>query len=385
MLEINFSRHFVLVLILLSSGLIAACGGSDDSDVGIAAMTSTRERHAATLLPNGNVLVSGGRGSSTLTEIYDPSLGTWSPAGEMAQTRFGHTSVVLSSGLLLVVGGDQMMYPAWGAPWAMPIDSAELFDSSTNAWSSAGIMTYKHGVGHTGTLLQDGKVLIAGGDIEDVAGSTTERSIVAFSELYDPSTGTWSLTGDMTEPRKNHNATLMNDGSVLVSSGNSSEIYDPSTGVWSKAGEMPNDHGIGSSATLLNDGKVLIAGGGERNVDGSPMAVSHVDIYDPGTGQWSSASNMATAELDHTATLLVDGKLLIVGPSSAQTYDPDTDTWALVGDMSENRGSTHAATLLKDNTVLITGGSRVERTRYGIETSREVTASAEIYDPAKGW
>ena len=246
-------------------------------------------------------------------------------------------------------------------------------------------MTHKHGVGHTGTLLQDGRVLIAGGDIEDVAGSTTERTIVAFSELYDPSTGTWSLTGDMTEPRENHIATLLNDGSVLVTGGSSAEIYDPSTGTWSKTEQLPNDHGIGSTATALKNGKILIAGGGERNLDGSPMAVSYVDIYDQSTGKWSSVSNMAAAELNHTATLLGDGKLLIVGLSSAQIYDPDADTWTLAGDMSENRGSTHAATLLENNTVLITGGSRVERTRYGIETSREVIASAEIYDPAKGW
>jgi len=385
MLKIRFIRHFVLTLIVLSAGLIAACGGGGENDMSTASMASARERHTATLLPSGNVLVSGGRGSSTLAELYDTSLGTWSSAGDTTETRFGHTAVVLPSGLLLVAGGDHVFYPVWGAPWGRPIKSAELFDPTTSTWSSTGNMTHSHGVGHTGTLLQDGKVLITGGDIEDVAGSATDRSIVAFSELYDPSTGTWSLTGDMTEPRKHHAATLLNDGSVLVVGGNSSEIYDPSLGTWSSAGNMPNNHGIGSTATALKNGKILIVGGGERNLDGSPLAVSHVDIYDQSTGEWSSASNMAAAELDHTATLLGDGKLLIVGLISAQTYNPDTDTWTLAGDMSENRGSTHAATTLENNTILITGGSRVERTRYGIEISREVIASAEIYDPAKGW
>src|SRR5437764_8008125 len=117
---------------------------------------------------------------------------------------------------------------------------------------------------HTATLLGNGKVLVAGSDTNYVTHTTS-------AEIYDSNTGTWSLTGSMSELRDQHTATLLNSGRVLVAGGETSnaiagiataEVYNPSTGVWSPTQSMHfarRSH----TATMLSDDKVLVAGGGD--------------------------------------------------------------------------------------------------------------------------
>lgn len=116
--------------------------------------------------------------------------------------------------------------------------------------------------GHTATLLQNGKVLIAGG--------TLSSSALASAELYDPVAGTFTPTEDMTTPRRLPTATLLPDGKVLIAGGDrgdpnylqlaSAELFDPETGTFSRTGDM-NMARFGHSANLLASGKVLITGG----------------------------------------------------------------------------------------------------------------------------
>jgi len=366
------ARSSVLTLILLSTSLLVACGGGE----GFASMEEGRGQHTTTLLADGRVLVTGGRGSKALAsaEMYDLSTNLWSPAGNMSGTRYGHNATTLEDGLILVTGGD-------ATNGTKPLASAELYNPSTGTWSLTGSMNYPHGVGHTATLLSGGKILVAGGQ-SLIDGS---RRVAAFAELYDPSTGTWSLTGDMTEKRTGHKAILLKDDRVLVVGGASAEIYDPTTGAWSKAGEYSKAHKLDFAAVMLKDGRVLVSGGGEAKSYGTVASYTHTDIYDPSTGEWSTASEMNKKQREHTLSLLNDGSVLLLALKSGELYDPVTDTWSLAGVMDENRAHLHTATVLGDGTVLIVGGNRLTRDIYGGINKREGMISIELYDPAVGW
>jgi hypothetical protein len=177
--------------------------------------------------------------------------------------------------------------------------------------------------GQTATLLSDGRVLVAGGS----------------AELYDPVTGTWTATADMTEPYYGHTATLLLDGTVLVAGGDApsgpgarawphAELYDPISATWRAVASLVTPR-LESAATLLSDGRVLVSGGREHG--GADSALLHAaELYDPGTGRWFAIGDMIAAHSGHSAVLLPDGRVLIVGgessdlQASAEIYDPAT-------------------------------------------------------------
>jgi hypothetical protein len=123
-------------------------------------------------------------------------------------------------------------------------------------------------------LLANGEVLIAGGDYGDGDGASR------IAELYDPATGVFTATGNMTVGREEDTATLLPDGTVLFAGGHieretSAEIYDPVTGTFSTTGDMIVGRDL-HSATLLNSGQVLIAGG-----YGRPTNLSSAELFNP--------------------------------------------------------------------------------------------------------
>ncbi len=235
-------------------------------------LNTGRADHTATLLANGKVLVVGGEvGTDQCTnkaELYDPATGTWSDAGTSV-VCIGHTATLLANGKVLAAGG------CCGPNGKR----AELYDPATGTWSITGNLNTER-FAHTATLLSSGKVL--------VAGSFTGTGFLNSVELYDPATGTWSSTGNLNTVRALHTATLLANGQVLVAGGvndigkpfntlNSAELYDPATGTWSVTGKlnMPRDF---STATQLPNGQVLVAG------DCCGPARNSVELYDPNTG-----------------------------------------------------------------------------------------------------
>jgi hypothetical protein len=207
------------------------------------------------------------------------------------------------------------------------LTNAEVYDPVAGTFTLTGSMTVARAV-HTATLLSSGQVLIAGG--ADVNGNA-----LASAELYDPTTGTFSATGSMTAARDEHTATLLSRGEVLIAGGRyygsdgdlmslaSSELYDPVAGTFIATGTMATER-EGHTATLLPNekglvGKVLIAGG-----DDGPSVVESAELWNPGAGTFIATGHMTAARLNHTATLLSNGKVLIAGGDeigSAELYE----------------------------------------------------------------
>ena len=322
-----------------------------------------RAYHTATLLPNGQVLVTGGRGPLASCELYNPATGTWSETGSMATERSNHTAALLPDGQVLVVGNGINNSPT----------SCELYNSSTGTWSSTGGLAVAR-YAHAATLLSNGKVLVSGG-----SKSVPPYGFLASCELYDPATGLWSATGSMAATRNEHTSTLLNDGQVLVVGGNAygspstCELYDPTSGTWRVTTNLSISRRR-HTATLLLDGRVLVAGG-----DGSRESLISGELYNPSMGTWSATSNMTWGRYEHTATLLPDGQVLLaagVGDAgyliSCELYNPSTNTFA--GSPEKPERGYHTSTLLSDGQVLIAGG-------LGFSGN---LSSCQLYNPATG-
>jgi hypothetical protein len=216
--------------------------------------------------------------------------------------------------------------------------------------------------------------LIVGGS--DQGGGGSYGTGFTSAEMYDPGGGVFSATGNMSEARFGHTATLLAEGKVLIVGGlasqssnptASAELYDPATELFSPTGMMTTPR-TGHTATLLTDGRVLISGGSSI-INGQSGATSTAEIYDSRTGSFSLTGPMGTTRSWHTATLLPDGMVLVAGGGSptAELYDPPTSVFSPTGSMETER-SGHSATLLQNAMVLIAGGGL-----------RPPLASAELY------
>jgi uncharacterized delta-60 repeat protein len=192
-------------------------------------MNTARYLHTATLLPDGKVLVAAGisgindSGITNSAELYEPTTRTWIITGSLNRGRRSHTATLLPNGKVLVAGGR--------TPGGIT-NSAELYNPADGTWTVTGSMNHGR-EGHAAILLPNGKVYVSGG-----FGSS--NLALASAELYDPSTGVWTLTAPLNSPRYNHTATLLPNGQVLLAGGrddadgthylSSVELYDVGLG-----------------------------------------------------------------------------------------------------------------------------------------------------------
>jgi N-acetylneuraminic acid mutarotase len=308
------------------------------------------------------VLAAGGSGvtagKTASAELFNPNCG-WIPTGALHDARDNHTATLLSTGKVLVAGGDT---------GSAALASAELYDPGTRSWLRTGSMSVPR-ESFTATLLPNGKVLVAGGGDRYCAVACVYTS----SELYDPVSGTWSTTGSLNDVHLGSTATLLQNGRVLLAGGagaqqcmncpipvqKSAELYDPATGTWSSTGSMATGRQA-HTATLFVNGKVLVAGGGTANGNQSPTALA--EIYDPSSAMWTPTGPMMTPRVVHTATLLPNGTVLVAGGgdgsglmySSAELYSPTTGTWSFTASMRDPRWFHRA--IWMNNGVMVIGG-----------------------------
>ena len=311
-----------------------------------------------------------------------------SPAAVVWSTDSLHVATVSQTGTVTaVIEGSTWLRARFGGGQANAVITvtAPITFTATGSMSMARIF-------HTATLLPDGKVLIAGGlDRADAFGVES-----ATAELYDPASGTFARTGDMTRGRSTHTATLLSNGRVLIAGGmigtgytGTAELYDPATGTFSQTGDMRGAQAW-HEATLLKTGRVLISGGLGGYSACCPIAVTP-ELYDPATGVFTTTGTYAGVDLEREtlgligtrATLLHDGRVLLTAQPAAQVYDPVAGTFSRTGTMTTGAGgfgtpqyiSGQTATLIDDGRVLLTGGHHEDFGRF---------KSAELYDPATG-
>jgi len=254
------------------------------------------------------------------------------------------------------------------------------------AFAAAGTLGVAR-VGHSATLLPDDRVLVAGG--ADLGAATYLASV----ETWDPVAAAFTPAGDLAASRGGHTATLLPDGRVLLVGGGTgemapnqlvadAEVWDPATATSEPAGTLDRPRTL-QTATLLADGRVVIVGGFDAS-DGSIVTRSRIEIWDPATGAFSSAGALGQARYSHTATMLADGRVLIAGGvtqdgddyqllATTEIWDPASMTTSVGPTMVEGHGN-HTTTLLADGRILVIGGLR----------SQTEFAGAEILDPVTG-
>jgi len=371
-------RSLCRLVALCVSGLLAACGGSSSTNCGggcsqLATHFSVTTPQDATVgapfsftvtaLDSSNVVAASYAGmvhfASTDSEAVLPANSTLANGTRTFSATFN------TIGSQTITATDAVTLTITGISNAIQVSSAPPVGTFTPTASN---MNFPR-AGHTATLLQDGTVLIVGGE--------NSTGPLATAEIFNPSSSTFTATsGSMETARVGHTATLLTDGTVLVAGGNdttgaltSAEVFNPATGMFTPTTGNMGAARVGHTATLLNDGtgKVLIAGGGSSpEVLFGPVAdpgTASAELFDPKSGQFTPAGNMSESRIYGTATLLANDGVLVAGGSAGNPngsalgdlFQPASATFAATANGGTT--ATHlAAALLQDGTVLLTGG-----------------------------
>jgi hypothetical protein len=353
-----------------------------------------REFRPVGMLPEGvtlQAIAPLSDGSALLLDHRDlyrfaPETERFVPAGRLQMSRSGPTTVALADGRVLIVGGGRDQYPHE----PRPADGyrAELYDPETGVASLTG-STVRPRSGAAGTLLQDGRVLVTGGE---------SLGAVPTAEIYDPRTGEFTETGPMSRPRSGHGSVLLPDGRVLVVGGHGSdappdaEVYDPASGRFAMTGPMAAPQVTNFSVTTLADGRVLFVGGwGVAEGGGPEEPTALAQVYDPSAGTFTMAGSLPAPRYAHGAALLDDGRVLVIGGWASDAveegddvfvYDPETGTFTPTEPLGMQRLGPFVAKL-GDGRVLVVGSQCWNPGCYGLDSipaAADRHRSAEIFD-----
>src|SRR5207249_2718535 len=363
------NRRFVSLLAAGATLAMAALVGASSSTQvkELSPLVVPRTAHAATALTDGRILITGGRDSAgnivAVSEILDPANETSTAGATLTTPRVDHTATLLADGKVLVAGGT-------GASGA--VTSAEIFDPSNPA---AGFRVLSATMGaararHTATVLNDGKVLIAGGDDAGTAETGT-------AEIFDPTTETFSsVLMAMAAPRVGHTATLFSDNSVLFAGGNtdSMELFTPNDQKFTLDQQKMSAARTGHTAIELSDTRLLFFEGDTGNT---------IDEFNHSTDALTLKGTLGAAA--SSATLLANGKILVLRPDGAGLYDPNApdastaftafNETSVPGSSVLPRSGQTATQLSGDKKIFVAGGKNAQNLFQG----------AALFNPARIW
>ena len=351
------SMRLLLVGLIVASAA-AASPSRDGKLVPATPMSLPRAAHTETALLDGTVLVAGGctnagcelgsPGSDT-AEVYSPKTGDFARVGRLrGGSRDDHVAVLLGDGRVLLAGG-------WGASSAGPLDTTELYDPSTRSFSAGPRLAVGRG-GIAAVRLRDGRVLLTGG-------FTGNKPTTSIAELFDPLTNSIAPAGRMTVARGGHSATLLRDGRVLVAGGMrngrvvaSAELYDPATGRFTPTGRMRVAR-YKTAAITLRDGTALVVGGA-ADVDGTVLFAS-TELYDPKSRRFTTGPRMHLPRYKLTGSTvpLPNGDVLVTGGAlQAERFDSRAKTFRLVPGALDHTRLFLTAAALPGGRALLVGG-----------------------------
>lgn len=324
----------------------------------IGKMHVKRSVHTATLLKDGRIFLAGGifkavgiEENNSSTEFYNPATNSFSPGPRMSIKRAGHTATLLSNGNILITGG----FNNEGF-----LKSAELFNVNTGKFEAVNGMLSEPRAAHTATLLQDGRIVILGGANGGVKANQ-------HIDIYAPGINSISKINSLITARTGHTATLLNDGRVLIAGGsenwrsnvlNTCEVFDAATNTVS---EITNLHLVRNkhAAVRLQDGKVLIiAGSDDAEVIGGRYRTC--EIFDPITNTFQLlkiklADNRF--KITNAADILPNGNIIIAGDGKyVEVFDVKSKEFHTVKGSLEDAWMYPTVTTLPDGKVLIAGG-----------------------------
>jgi len=340
--------------------------------VSVNPMSTGRMSASVTTLADNTVLVAGGEGATAAktAEYFQPSNSTFSlTSGMLNNNRIAHTATWLDNAVVsgqlanavLITGGDAFSRTG----------TAEIYNPAAKIFTNTSNMLTPR-TQHTAVLISnchcqaDGKVLVVGG-------YDNGFNVLPTAELYDTITQTFTATGVMHTPRFRHTATLLANGTVLITGGasqmqakpgdinpalNTAEIYDPKTGKFTLSKGNMTAYREAHGASLLQDGTVLLTGGQDQHF----LIENTAELYNPNTGTFNALSNscagspppagcMMVGRDFHITETLDDGRVLIAGGvnsnfqtvASAEIYSPSTKTFSLTGSMSTPRNGAGAS------------------------------------------
>ncbi|SDZ23969.1 Galactose oxidase, central domain [Amycolatopsis xylanica] len=360
------------------------------------------QHDGAVLLKSKEILVTGGADAAAApldrTALFDPATKKWVTAEKLAVARRQHSVTVLDNGDVLVAGG------LGSAALSPALTSAAVFLAQDKKWDTKPVPSMNEGRwGHSAVLLDDKRVLIAGGFA--LRSDDTVRALNS-AEIYDPEKRTWTTIEPMLDARAGHAALKFGDGRVLVCCGSTAigpgafaplaycEIYNPATKKWTATGNLSEPRFL-HQAVKLSATTALVVGGGTPGVPGDGTFDAYtklsVEVFDlnAGKGTWTAKANpLPGGRGRHRAIFLGSGKVLVIGGTAGETgyrgtlvYDSGADSWKPVAGLAEGRWAFAAAALTEApvTEVLVTGGSTAAGLAAANPPAEDLAAGTEIF------